>query len=423
VQAIFSAMTMINRMSVLSLMALVASASLVVAQEAPSQELEAVEQDLVLSAERQAQLVAKATAAVEAQDHLSNQLVALADTARGQEQKLAAVEVRQSKLKSDIAAIGLGLAAKQDVMALILAGLQRLEQNPPPALVVAPDDVLGALRGAMVFGAIVPELRQAADELHAQLTELKTLREQLAVEAGDHAEALTALALSRSEVNRLIDEKHALALTSKQDLQAEKRRAEELAEKATSLRQLLNSLAAAKAGAEAKQSAEVKARLEAERALKDKALQPEMAFSKAQGQLNYPAQGQIVKLFGSDTGLGGRVDGIVIATQKQAQVTSPISGQVEFAGKFRSYGQMIIINPGEGYLVLLAGLDQTLAQHGQSIKAGEPVGTMGQKPGRLALSNGLTQVGTPVLYVEFRKNGDPVDPAPWWIGNRQEAMR
>jgi septal ring factor EnvC (AmiA/AmiB activator) len=221
----------------------------------------------------------------------------------------------------------------------------------------------------------------------------------------------------------LIAEKKALALSSRAELAAEKKRAEELAEKATSLKQLLEDLAIEKAKAEAKQSAEAKARAEAERILQEKALKPAMAFSKSQGQLNFPAQGQILKLFGAETGLGSSVDGIVIATQKQAQVISPVAGKVEFAGKFRSYGQMVIVNPGEGYLVLLAGMDQTSAQHGQSIKAGEPVGTMGLKPGKLALSNGLTQVSTPVLYVEFRKNGDPVDPAPWWIGNRQEAMR
>jgi murein hydrolase activator len=407
----------------LSLIAFLASAGLGFSQEAESQQLEAIEQDLTVSAEKQETLAAEAMAAVEAQEKLANQLVALVETAQTQEIKLAALDKRQIELKSDIAAINLDLATKQDVIALVLAGLQRLEQNPPPALVVAPDDVLGALRGAMVFGAIVPELRLAAKHLHEQLTALKTLRESLAVEAQNHAEALTALSLSRSEVKRLIAEKRALALSSAAELEIEKQHAQELAEKATSLKQLLESLDAEKAKAEARQSAEAKARAEAERVLQDKALQPTMAFSKAQGQLNYPAQGQIVKLFGAETGLGGTVDGIVINTIAQAQVISPISGKVEFAGKFRSYGQMVIVNAGEGYLVLLAGLDQTLAQHGQSIKAGEPVGIMGDKPGTLALSNGLTQLSTPVLYVEFRKNGDPVDPAPWWIGNRQEAMR
>ena len=407
----------------LSLIALVASAPLVIAQVPKAEDLAKVEDDLANSATRQAELLAEAKAAVAEQDQLSNQLVALADTVAVQERALATVEKRQAKLKTEIAAINLDFAAKQDVIAEILAGLQRLAQNPPPALVVAPDDVLGALRGAMLFGTIVPELRHAAQTLHDQLADLKSLREKFDIEAQQHDEALVALNTSRAGINKLIDEKKASALTSQQQLDVERKRAEELATKATSLRQLLAALAEDKAIAEAKQSAEAKVRAEAERLAAEKAALPQMAFSKSQGQIDFPAEGQIVKRFGDDTGLGTRLDGIVIATTKQAQVTSPVAGKVEFSGKFRTYGQMVIINPGEGYLVLLAGLEQTLAAHGQSVKAGEPVGTMGSKPGAMAASNGITNMTNPVLYVEFRKNGDPVDPNPWWIGIRQEAMR
>jgi murein hydrolase activator len=409
--------------SALSLIALVASAENACSQSPQEGELQAVQQDIKLSAERQAELEAKAKALVAEQDALSNRLVAMADTAAVQERELAAIEKRQDKLKRSMATINLDLASKQDVMAEILAGLQRLEQNPPPALVVAPDDVLEALRGAMIFGAIVPELRNAARELHDTLSDLKTLRTKFETEAASHAEALQALATSRSEINALITEKKALAITSAQELDAEKKRADALAEKATSLQQLLEDLAIEKAKAEAKRTAEEKARAEAQRQLEEKQLEPKMAFSKAKGQVSYPVEGQILKGFGAETGLGGRLDGIVITTSKQAQVRSPVAGKVEFAGKFRSYGQMVIVNPGDGYLVLLAGLEQTLASHGQSVKAGEPVGLMGDKPGKLAVSNGLTNLTTPVLYVEFRHNGDAVDSTPWWIGQKQEAMR
>jgi murein hydrolase activator len=423
VQAIFPTMNLLRSLSALSLIALMAQAPLAMAEEPKPEDLAKVEDELATSATRQVELLTAAKIAVEEQDHLSNQLVALAETSAIQERELATVEKRQAKLKTEIAAINLDLAAKQDVISEILAGLQRLAQNPPPALVVAPDDVLGALRGAMLFGTIVPELRNAAQTLHDQLTDLKSLREKFNLDAKQHDEALLALNTSRAGISKLIDEKKALAQSSKQELEMEQKRAEELAAKAISLKQLLAALAEDKAIAEAKQSAEAKARAEAERLADEKAALPQMVFSKSQGQIDFPAQGKIIRRFGDDSGLGTRLDGIVIATAKQAQVTSPVAGKVEFSGKFRSYGQMVIVNPGEGYLVLLAGLEQTLAIHGQSVKAGEPVGTMGDKPGPLATSNGLTNLTTPVLYVEFRKNGDPVDPTPWWIGIRQEAMR
>jgi murein hydrolase activator len=415
-------MTTMRRLAATSLIALLAAASFCAAQEQPQQDLQAVEQDITLSKERQQQLAAEAKSAVDAQEELSKQLVTLAETAAEQEKKLALAEKRQTKLKNKVAAINLDLAAKQDQVALVLAGLQRLEQNPAPALVVSPDDVLDALRGAMVFGTIVPELRKSAQELHDKLAELKSLREQLEQQALEHQEALNAVATSRTEIDKLIEEKKALASASREQLAAEKQRAEELAAKATNLKDLIAKLEQEKAAAEAKRTAEEKARLEAEQKRLAELNKPTI-MADAKGQLNFPAQGQILKGFGAQTGLGGKLDGIVITTLASAQVTSPIAGKIEFAGKFRSYGEMVIINPGQGYLVLLAGLHQIQTAQGQFIKPGEPIGVMGEKPGKLAVSNGFTNLTTPVLYVEFRKNGNPIDPTPWWIGKRQEAMR
>jgi murein hydrolase activator len=416
-------MTLFRCLGALSLTALVASAQLGMAEEPRPEDLQAVEQDLVISTGRQAELLAETKAALDEQDKLSDQLVALAATATAQERQLGTVEKRQTKLKDEIAKISLNLAAQQDVMAEVLAGLQRLSQNPPPALVVAPNDVLGALRGAMLFGTIVPEMRGAAQKLHDQLTELKTLRERLDTEAREHDETLQALTTSRGDINALIAEKKALAVTSEQALNAERKHAEDLAAKATSLKQLLATLATEKAEEDAKLTAEAKAREALEQQLKAASLIPQVAFSKSKGLITYPAQGDIIRQFGEVSPLGDTLSGLIIATAKQAQVVSPVTGKIEFAGKFRSYGQMVIVNPGEGYLVLLAGLDHVNTAHGQSVKAGEPLGVMGSKAGSVAMSNGLADLTTPVLYVEFRKNGDPVDPTPWWIGNRQEAMR
>lgn len=412
-----------GRLLALSLVALVAASDFVMSQSASEQDLQAVEADLAVSKQRQLELEAQAKQAVVAEEQLSNRLVALAETTAEQERKSAIATRRESKLKAEIAAINLDLANKQDVIAEVLAGLQRLEHNPPPALVVAPDDVLQALRGAMVFGTIVPELRRSAKVLHDQLSTLKNLREKLVSEVSELAEAQTALAKSRSEIAQLIAEKQTLAKTSAAQLLQEQQRTEALVAQATSLKELLAKLAEEKATAEARQSAEEKAHAEAKRKLEDQQVLPKIAFSKAQGQVNFPVQGQLIRQFGTENGVGGTLDGIVISTLTRAQVTSPVSGKVEFAGKFRSYGHMVIIDPGENYLVLLAGLDQTLARFGQSVKAGEPIGQMGEKPGALGLLNGLTNLTTPVLYVEFRKNGNPVDPAPWWVGTTQEAMR
>ncbi len=415
--------------SAVTLFAFVATGHVAWAQETSPDAagLEKVEQALQQSRDKQTELQARAIDAVAAQDKLSNQLVELAETVSVQERALAKIEKRQATLKTDIAERSLKLAEQQDITSDVLAGLQRLEQNPPPALVVAPDDVLTALRSAMMFGAVLPELKRKALDLHQQLTDLKASRDALALESQHQQDALQEVLQSRLQIKLLIDEKKAVALATTDELAAEKQRAEDLASQATTLKQLLAALEDDHKKAEAQVSAEAKAQAEAQRHLEAQSQLPTVAFSKSIGLVNYPAQGTLNKAFGVDTGFGSTLDGIVIATEKQAQVISPVAGKIEFAGKFRSFGQMVIINPGEGYLVLLAGLDHVDAAHGQSVKAGEPLGNMGDKASRMALTGGLTKdltnATTPMLYVEFRRNGDPVDPAPWWIGYRQEAMR
>jgi septal ring factor EnvC (AmiA/AmiB activator) len=93
-----------------------------------------------------------------------------------------------------------------------------------------------------------------------------------------------------------------------------------------------------------------------------------------------------------------------VATRAQAQVISPADGKVEFAGPFRSYGQLLILDAGEGYLVLMAGMKEISADMGQSVRAGEPVGIMGKGPSSVTLLGDQIQEARPVLYVEFRKN-------------------
>jgi septal ring factor EnvC (AmiA/AmiB activator) len=112
-----------------------------------------------------------------------------------------------------------------------------------------------------------------------------------------------------------------------------------------------------------------------------------------------------------------------VATRAQAQIIAPADGKVEFAGPFRSYGQLLILNAGEGYLVLMAGMKEISAEIGQSVRAGEPVGIMGKGPSSVTLLGDQVQEARPVLYVEFRKNGEAVDSAPWWIGGTKEAFK
>jgi murein hydrolase activator len=389
----------------------------------PAAELGQVEQSLKDSSDKQATLATDIEAATKAQAEISDKLIALAKTLDSQQSAVQTADDKLKKLGAESVIIRSTLAEKQDQLSELLAGLQRLEQNPPPALVVEPQNILQALRGAMMFGAVVPEMRDQALDLQNNLHRLEAIKTDTEDAKKIQEQALAALAASQSELIKLQAEKKALAMNSAKDLEAEKLRAADLASKAKTLKQLLITLEEEKKKAEAVKTAQAKALELEERKKREALMRPMMVFTQSKGRLDYPVQGTKLKQFGDDNGLGGSLDGLAIATSADSNVISPVDGRVEFAGPFRSYGQLLILNVGEGYLVLLAGMNQISAEIGQSIRAGEPLGQMGKGPSSVALIGSETNNAQPVLYIEFRKNNDPVDPSPWWVGGRKEAMK
>jgi len=150
-------------------------------------------------------------------------------------------------------------------------------------------------------------------------------------------------------------------------------------------------------------------------------LSPAIAFASAKGLLAFPVNGSKIRDFGGSDGAGGLEKGISLAARAGAQVTTPCDGWVVYAGPFRSYGQLLILNAGGGYHVLIAGMDRISVNIGQFVLTGEPVATMG-KTSQVA-SILATNASQPVLYVEFRKDGTPIDPGPWWAANEGEKVR
>src|SRR5262249_39735070 len=174
--------------------------------------------------------------------------------------------------------------------------------------------------------------------------------------------------------------------------------------------------AEAAANATAKEAAPGRANLAA---LKDPGrLAPSVAFAAARGTLPLPVNGGKIREFGVTDRLGGTEKGLSIATRSDAQVTAPCDGWVVYAGPFRSYGQLLILNAGGGYHILLAGMERISVDLGQFVLTGEPVAVMGAGSQTAAVV--AVGSGQPVLYVEFRKDGAPVDPSPWWANDSEK---
>ena len=145
-----------------------------------------------------------------------------------------------------------------------------------------------------------------------------------------------------------------------------------------------------------------------------------MHFADAKGLLAWPVAGQKLLGFGDPDGLGGESQGLTLATRPGASVLAPADGWVVYAGPFRSYGQVLILNAGDGYHIVLAGMERIDAALGQFVLGGEPVAVMGST--RLASIGDIDHTSAqPILYVEFRKDGNSIDSAPWWAPTNSEV--
>lgn len=381
------------------------------------QQLDTLKQQIESGKANEARLAGEIAAAVAAQDAIAAKLAAIAQSIQSQEATVAQSGKELARLRQERAEILTTLGEKQDVLSELLAGLQRLEQNPPPALVVEPGDILAALRGAMLLGTIAPELQDEANALAVKLDQLRTLETTITTRKEDVAREIARLNGERTALKDLVAQKKAMVNQGTADLEAERKRTAELAARAKSLKQLLSNLDAQRQKQEAAKAEEQRQRDAREALLR----QPKVPFPEARGKLPYPAQGAIVRRFGEPDGLGRSTQGVMIATMADAQVTTPADGKVEFAGPFRSYGQVVILNPGGGYRVLLAGMDKVTASVGEFLRAGEPVGEMGSGPASVTLFGDVVPDGRPVLYIELRDGTEAIDSGPWWIGGLKEA--
>ena len=352
---------------------------------------------------------------------------ALIDTAartRSVEAKVEATQARLAPLDENRRSIEKSLDGRRAVIGEVLAALQRIGHRAPPALISSPEDALQAVRTAMVLGAVLPEMRHQVEALANDLTALLNVRKKIADERDQLKSEVASLGVERDRMAALIAERQKQEADRAAALDAERARATELAKKADSLKDLIAQLEQGldPATRAAREEAIRNATRPALVALHDPGrLAPAVAFSSLRGQIPIPVNGVKLKDFGAPDSVGGLEKGVSIATRAGAQVTSPADGWVVYAGPFRSYGQLLILNAGGGYHILLAGMDKISVDLGQFVLTGEPVAVMGNGSHIAAiLATGSSQ---PVLYIEFRKDGQPVDPGPWWAAGEGEKVR
>lgn len=333
--------------------------------------------------------LAAAVAALEQADSAKDRIAALTQTIRAYEQGLAAMRqsMRQAELrKSELDA---RLEAKRDDVAQLLGVLSGIEAEPGPMLLMHPDGPLGTVRSGMVLSDVTPALQAQANQLRAEITELEALR-KLQASAGDILQrGLTAAQAARSDLSQAMSERTELPKRFTEDPEVLKN----LLESADTLNGFAKGLSL------------------------DDRQTPE--FPNARGTLPLPVLGRVILKPGETDARGVERPGMVLATRPGALVTSPWAGTVRYSGPLLDYGNVIILEPGGGYLLIMAGLAEVYGQVGEVVAQGAALGLMGgADPGvadfLVQAEEGGGVADTETLYLELRQGADPVDPMDWF---------
>lgn len=357
--------------------------------------------------------------------------------AQDYETRLFTLEAKLGELERREADKVAGLKARRTQLRGTLAALQRIALQPTDALIVAPGSPVDTVRSAMLLRVAIPEIERRARRLRDDLDALAELRQRIALQRDDLTATNQSLDTERQRITNLIGRKLAARVATTAEQKTAQARAARLAAQAKDLRDLMARIerdAENRAEAEARQRAEAEAQEREEREAREQVARVEaepetpapravappppppktaelLALAKPGNirpfpdpgpNLVLPARGRLVLRYGQSNSGNGESKGITIRGRRGAQVVAPFDGQVVYAGPFRRYGQILIIEHGGRYHTLLAGLDRIDAVVGQWLLAGEPVGVLGSP-----------QDGHPELYLELRRAGQPINPLPW----------
>jgi murein hydrolase activator len=401
------------------------------------QELDSIRAEQRKASETEQRLTTENSAIADERRRINQSLIASASRIRATEERIAAMEVRLRELETSEANIRRSLDGRRAQIAEILAALQRIGRRPPPSVFVRAQDAVESLRIGMSLESVLPQIRSEANKLQSELTDLERVKAAKAAEHTQLAAELADLAIMQRNMASLIDERQTRQAEVEQAIAAERQRAATLARQVDNLKDLIGKLepapdgakrgarASARPGDELKTSNGARATLAT---LNDPGrMAPAIAFVSAKGRLSLPVSGTKVREFGAPDGSGANEKGISIATRPGAQVTAPCDGWVVYAAPYRSYGQLLILNVGGGYHVLLAGMERITVDPGQFVLTGEPVAVMGSgtRVASVSAAGPSSAIGSsqPVLYIEFRKDGTPIDSSPWWAATDNEKVR
>ncbi len=332
------------------------------------------------------------------------------------EKRLAEIEETLAATRIKVKEQRAKLDEKSEQMSALFALMQGMGREPPPLLITHTRDALKMIRSGMVLATFYGDIEKLATQLSGEVTALEAVQKEAELQEQRHKAEQAQNSRLKTQIDLLLRENRnhlEVNAASLENLKSASRINVAGLKSLEEMLPVLDSEARKKLDLLSKdennKGREVSPDASKTAMLQPGVMRPSIPFANSQGLLPLPVQGKILVRFGQSDQNGAPSKGIHLETRDDAQVISPCDGLVLYAGPFRSYGQLLIINPGGGYHVVLAGMDRIDIPQGQYVLAGEPIAAMGAES-----HTGERSPKRPTLYVEFRRDEQSLDPEPWW---------
>ncbi len=393
------------------------------AEDVAPRKLDEVERAIAAERERLVEATRRADGLAREVTEVRAEQIQAARAAQAHGIEVQRLDDRLVELAEEEATMSSALDRRRQELADVAAALLRRARVPPEALLALPLSPRETVQGAILLNAARPEIERQTESLAGDLARLADTRARIHDERKHRESALAALGVEEGRLDRLLKRKAALQQRAEGEAERVARRMQELTASARDLKDLIDRLEAERRAREEEQVRVLSAlrpppkptppTTELAQPAPSVATPPfamtlpppaELArpFAEARGLMALPVAGRLVQRFGEPDGQAQPAKGMIYESRTGAAVVAPYDGRILFAGPFRGYGLILIIEHGEGYHSLLSGLGRIDGGVGQWVLAGEPVGAMVQTP-----------EGNPRLYLELRRQGHPINPQPW----------
>lgn len=362
--------------------------------------------------ERSGRLQARAEQATQDADRARRWAAALAARIQESEADIQAAQARIAIVARLQRAQNARLAQRQQPIVRLTAALQMMARRPTALALVQPGSIADAVHMRAVLGTVMPVIQQRTAGLRADLARSRQLRAAAEQAAASLGTSRAQLAARQADLGRLEASKRIASRDYQSNAGLESDRAVALGEKARDIVDLMDQLSVA---------GDVRAELASLTGPVPRPEQPARAGAPAPDRpvvrtglppYRLPVVGMLVTGMGEISESGVRARGLTIATQPGAQVVAPTAGRIAYAGHYRGYGQIVIIDHGQGWTTLLTGLGRLSVDVGTAVAQGDPIGTVGRTTEGQSGGSASGSGSAPAVTVELRRNGRPVDIVP-----------